>query len=341
MMGGKQFFFLFLVAVSAFFSCKENRQSASTEQLSYNAVVPKEDGMYATLVAKNGTVVFEQYHNGKTSDSLCNIQSLTKGLMSILVGIGIEQGYIKSVEEPIAAYLPNEFIGLLDEGKEKITIKQLLNQTSGLAWAGHLEHEKWLNSENPIAFVLDKDLENKPGEKYNYNSGATHLLSVVISEASGMTTLAFANKFLFGPLDIKAVDWQKRNKGYYDGSGLGLAMKPADLMKIGQLLTNKGNWKDKKVVSEKWVDKLFDEKEKSATKWGLRNSKHGFCWYLSELNGDTINYGMGYGGQFIIMVPSKHLIVVTTHNHDTPNGIDQQIEFLNRKLPALIEKYGA
>jgi CubicO group peptidase (beta-lactamase class C family) len=184
-------------------------------------------------------------------------------------------------------------------------------------------------------------LGNEPGKNYNYNSGATHLLSVIISRTTGKTTLEFGNEVLFQPLNINLIDWQKRNKGYYDGSGLGLKMKPIDLMKIGQLLEKNGIWNGEKIISGKWIQKLFDENEKSKTEWGLRNSKHGFCWYKSEYKGNIIDYGMGYGGQFIIMIPNKKLIIVTTQNHDTPNGIEQQIKFLNGELPKLIEKYGS
>ncbi|NQY06659.1 MAG: hypothetical protein HRT68_10865 [Flavobacteriaceae bacterium] len=141
-------------------------------------------------------------------------------------------------------------------------------------------------------------------------------------------------------MNINLVNWEKRNKGYYDGSGLGLKMLPIDLMKIGQLLEKDGTWNGEEIVSEKWIEKLFNENDKSNTEWGLENSKHGFCWYESEFRGNKIDYGMGYAGQFIIMIPNKELIIVTTHNHDTPNGIEQQMKFLNRKLPKLIEKYG-
>ncbi len=329
--------FIIIAIVLTLFSCKEIKK----ETIPSEKVIAKEGFVFSELVSKSGKIVFEEYYNGKTRDSLCDVQSLTKGLMSILIGIAIDKDYIKNVNEPIEKYFPEEFKNLTDKKKREITIKHLLNQTSGLSWKGYLEHQEWLNSENPISFVLEKNLENKPGEKYNYNSGATHLLSAIISKAYGNSTLEFANEFLFNYLNIRSVNWQKRNKGYYDGSGLGLKMKPIDLMKIGQLLEKKGNWNEKQLVSEEWIQILFYENEKSSTKWGLRNSKHGFCWYQSELKGNKINYGMGYGGQFIIMVPNKELIIVTTNNHDTPNGINQQIKFLNAKLPKLIEKYGS
>ena len=329
-----------MVLILGTISCKEIKKEKPKKIASSEKTQPKEDYIFSTLISKNGTIVLQEYYNGKTKDSLCDVQSLTKGIMSILVGIAIDKKFIKNENETIEKYFQNEFKHLKDEKKKNITIKHILNQTSGLSWNGYLEHEKWLNSENPSSFVLEKNLENEPNEEYNYNSGATHLLSVIISKATGKTTLEFANEVLFKPLNINQVDWQKRNKGYYDGSGLGLKMKPIHLMKISQLLEKKGKWNGKQIVSEKWVEKLFNENEKKPTKWGLRNSKHGFCWYKSELKGNTINYGMGYGGQFIILIPNKNLIIVTTHNHDTPNGIEQQIKFLNRKLPELIKKYG-
>lgn len=321
-------------------SCEEDRKQAKEEEtLSPENTSSKEDYIFSTIVSKNDKIVLEEYYNGKSKDSLCDVQSLTKGLMSILIGIAIDKEYIQNVDEPIQEYFPDEFKNLSDQKKAKITIRHLLNQTSGLAWKGYLEHEVWLNSEDPIAFVLEKDLEHNPGEMYNYNSGATHLLSAILTKASGKSTLDFAKEYLFSDLNINTLNWQKRNKGHYDGSGLGLQMLPIDLMKIAQLLVNNGTWEGKQLVSKVWIQRLFDAQEKSPTKWGLPNSKHGFCWYQTEWQGNTVDYGMGYGGQFIIMIRSEELLLVATHNHDTANGIDQQIKFLKLELPKLIEKY--
>ncbi len=336
-----KFHFLLIVLIFGAISCKEIKKEKPKEGVLSIKTQSKENYIFSTLISKNGTVVLQEYYNGKTKESLCDVQSLTKGIMSILIGIAIDKEYIKSEEESIEKYFQKEFENLNDKKKKAITIKHILNQTSGLSWKGYLEHKEWLNSESPILFVLEKSLENEPGEKYNYNSGATHLLSVIISRSTGKTTLEFANEVLFKPLNINQVDWRKRNGGHYDGSGLGLKMKPIDLMKIGQLLEKKGSWNKEQIVAKKWVKKLFNNDEKAITEWGLRNSKHGFCWYKSEFKGNIIDYGMGYGGQFIIMIRDKELIIVATHNHDTANGIEQQVKFLNGKLPKLIEKYGS
>lgn len=258
--------FLSIVLIFGAISCKEIKKEKSKETISSEEILPKEDYIFSTLISKNGTIVFQEYYNGKTKDSLCDVQSLTKGIMSILIGIAIDKEYIKSEDETIEKYFQNEFKNLEDEKKKAITIKHVLNQTSGLSWKGYLEHEEWLNSESPISFVLEKNLENEPGEKYNYNSGATHLLSVMLSRATGKTTLEFANEVLFKPLNINQVNWQKRNEGYYDGSGLGLKMKPIDLMKIGQLLNKNGELDGAQIMSEQWVKKLFNKNENQYNK---------------------------------------------------------------------------
>ncbi|MEM8999046.1 MAG: serine hydrolase [Bacteroidota bacterium] len=333
--------FLLTILFFVYLAGKEVNNEVSEKTVVFDTAQQVEDYRFSTLIAKNGKIVSEAYHNGKTKDSLCNVQSLTKGIMSVLIGIALDKGFIKNIDESIANYLPEEFETIGNTAKRAITVRHILNQTSGLSWKGYLEHEKWLNSKDPILFVLNKNLENTPGTRYNYNSGATHLLSVILTRATGKTTLEFANTMLFGPLAIKHVDWERRNKGYYDGSGLGLSMKPIDLMKIGQLLANQGYWKNSTIVAESWVEQLFDADQKSNTTWGLKGSKHGFCWYKSKIQGDVIDYGMGYGGQFILMIPEKELIIVTTHNHDTPNGIEQQVKFLNERLPKLITAYGS
>lgn len=298
-----------------------------------------ENSMQSLLVCQNGQLVSEEYFNGFDKQDYANVQSLTKGLASILIGIAIDQAVIKSEDQAIDSFFADEFKSITDTDKRKITIKHLLNQTSGLQWDGYLEHENWLKHPDPISDVLSRKLEHQPGTRHNYNSGATHLLSAILTKASGKSTLDFAQEYLFDKLNIESVKWEKRNNGYYDCAGFGLSMRPAALVKIGLLLEGMGTYEGTKVVSENWVAKLLDESEKSNTKWGIRKSTHGYCWYKSKINGDEVNYGMGYGGQFIFMIPAKQLVIVTTHNHDTPGGLDQQIDFLSENLPDLLETY--
>jgi len=327
----------FSIFLLSFFACQS---APSWQNLPINEWPPN-DGQYALLIAKDGQTVFEKYYNQSSKDQLCNVQSLTKSIMSLLVGVAIDQGKIKSEEESIRTYFPTIFANLKDQRKEQITIKDLLNQTSGLKWEGYKEHESWLKSRQPNHYVLTKPLATRPGKMYFYNSGATHLLSQILVKATGQSVLAFAETHLFTPLQITNVKWEIRNDGHHDGSGLGFWMQADDLVKIGQLVLNKGNWKGQQIISQQWIDKSLDVDLKAKAAFGLPRSKHGYCWYTTERNGLNLYYGMGYGGQFIFLFPSENLVIVTTHDHDTPNGINQQVQFVTNYLGGLVEEYVA
>lgn len=296
------------------------------------------DGIYSVIIAKNDEILLEEYFNGKTKDDASNIQSLTKSIMSILIGICIDEKLLLSENESIARYFPDQF-QILSPEKKKITVCHILNQTSGLSWRGYREHLGWLKSQDPMLYVLTKKMNHTPGTSYLYNSGATHLLSGIVTKSSGLSSLEFAKAKLFDPLQIHPVNWEMRSDGYYDGGGFGLEMRPIDLLKIGQLLLDRGIRNDRPLVSVQWIDKLFDAGEKWSTNWGLPGSTHGFCWYHALVDNIEIHYAMGYGGQFIFLIPEKDLVVVATHNHDTTRGARQQTKFLREKFGRLIQVY--
>lgn len=167
---------ILILFLALFFSCENIENKNKSTKKAFEISVNKKT-IYSILVLKNDELVLEKYYNGKNVEDLVNIQSLTKGIMNILIGIAIDKKFIKNEEETIEKYFPKEFEEITDNRKKSITIKDLLNQTSGLSWKGYLEHESWLRNQNPNLFVLQKTLENNHGEVYNYNSGATHLLS--------------------------------------------------------------------------------------------------------------------------------------------------------------------
>lgn len=298
------------------------------------------ENIYSLLVSKKNELVKEDYFNGKGKTDLVNVQSVTKSIVSLLIGVAIEKGYIKNEENYLFEYFPEEPSLQIGE-KKKITVKHLLNHTSGLEWNGYVEHDDFLKSNNPLKLVIDREMVATPGELYNYNSGGTHLLSIILSKTTGKSTLDFADEHLFKPLGIEKVNWEKLNDGYYDGAGFGLSMISLDLLKIGQLVIDNGKHENSQIIPMEWIEKSFSENLKSKTKWGLRKSKHGYGWYTKTYDDKQILYSMGYGGQFIFILPSDELILITTHNHDTPNGINQQIDFLKSTFPSLINEYGS
>ncbi len=297
-----------------------------------------EQNIYALIVSKDGIIKEEKYFNGKSETDLMNVQSITKSILSLLIGIAIDSGQIENEEIPIYTFFP-EYVDLFDSNKKQITIRHLLNHTSGLNWKGYKEHDSFLASQDQIKFILQKELVEDPGQVYNYNSGGTHLLSAIIEKATGESTMQFAQDKLFLPLEIFEINWDKLNDGFYDGAGFGLEMRPLDLVKIGALILNNGLYDGERVISSNWINKSININAKKETKWGIRNSLHGYGWYIANYQGEEITYSMGYGGQFIFILPTKNLVIVTSHNTDTLRGIGQQVAFIKHTLPEILSRY--
>ena len=309
-------------------SCNDNK--------TYLDQFGNEKGIYSVIIIKNNNTIFHQFYNGKTENDLFNIQSETKSIISILIGIAIDKNLIKSVDQPISDFFP-EILSSNDTLKKLITIRYLLNQTSGLQEFEYPNLNKWLNNTNPTNLALSQPLISKPGTTYQYNTAATHLLSVIISKASEMETAKFADKYLFGPLSISDYKWGKLKDGFNDGGGLSLWMRTGDIAKIGVLLLNNGKIRNQQIVPKQWIDQLFNKENKLTAPWGLRNSLHGFCWYATTYKNHKINYAMGYGGQFLFIFPDLNAVVAVNYNYDTAKGIEQSNVFFEKYFPLIFE----
>ena len=262
-----------------------------------------------TKVLKRPGDTFKDKHS-----DLFNLRSATKSIMSILVGIAVDKGYIKSIEDRVLDYLPLSYNQITDERKKNLKISHLLTMKSGVPSieTGINASKMILSNGDWVKFILNLPLECDPGEKFVYNSANTHLLSAIITTATNMSTLDFAKKFLFEPLGIKGVYWEKDSKGFNFGGG-NLFMSQYDLAKIGYLLLNNGVWDNNRVISKQWVEQSL----KSYYEWSY-GFHYGYLWYLkNEKNEKTgeeyIAYSAsGAGGQKIFVVPDLDIVIVTT-----------------------------
>jgi len=285
--------------------------------------------LYGVVVSQNDKIIYNQYFNGKSPTDLFNNQSLTKSIMSLLIGIAIDKGYITSVDQKIIKYFP-ELAKDTDKRKQGITIRQIMNQASGLWHEDLTRMDKYFALDNPYEYVLTQPLVSEPGKVFHYNNAATHLLSVILTKATGMNTLAFANKYLFGPLDIKNVAWGKMKDGYYDGCGLkSVQMATTDMTKIMSLLLHNGDYKGESVVSSKWIDQLLHPTVFYNTPWGFEGSTYGLCFYHYTYNGTAITYALGWGGQFSFIIPAKNAVVSVNESINDATAIKASIIFLN------------
>lgn len=266
------------------------------------------------LVVRNGRLVLEQYYRGNHADSLNDVRSVTKSVMSTLVGIALEQGHLSSLDQTLGEFLGPELEGL-DPDKAEISIADILTMTTGLEWpennGSRSAYNDWITSGDWVSHVIEQPLVDPPGSRFNYNSGAIHLLGIVLERATGQRLPDFANAHLFGPLGVDRVRWEALPDGTFNG-GAGIDLRPRDLARLGQLFLQDGHDGLGQRVPRAWVRTA----SRSAFPWQasygtLTALSYGFLWWTNGERPEAF-FAWGYGGQFVYVVPSFQLVVVTT-----------------------------
>lgn len=289
------------------------------------------------IIYKNGTIPYESYFEPFNEGMLHNLKSTSKGVISALTGIALNEGYIESLDESVLSYLTEYEVD--DTAKAAITIRHLLTMTAGLEWNENDFNSMYTFFVNKriVKRVLDQPLEADPGEKFNYNTGLTHLLSAVITEASGMSTLEFAEKYLFEPLDIQNVQWDTDRAGYYIG-GSELFLTPRAMMKFGVMFLQNGAYQGHQIVPEDWVNASKTTQVEGS--FHGADIQYGYLWWLDVGNPlftyleDADKYlAMGARGQRIFIAPEQDAVVVITADQRD----DSQCDILIRDyiLPVL------
>ena len=176
------------------------------------AILAESPTRQSLILMRNGQIVYEQYFNGSRAADSNNIASVSKSMLSALFGIAFDKGYLLTVEDRVADYLPAYFAKLDDPSVLDLRLRDLLTMTHGLAWVEN-ESERFLNrSQDWVADVLSLPVSNEPGTLFHYSTGASHVMSAVLTEATGMSTCEFAHHYLFGPLGIEAEFWASTRK---------------------------------------------------------------------------------------------------------------------------------
>ena len=269
-------------------------------------------GILSLLVQRHGVLVAEEYFHGSAPDSLNQVWSVTKSVMSILTGIALERGHLSSLDQTLQDLLP-PVLDSLPPDKGRITLRQLLTMTSGLQWHefdGGGEYSRWVTSDDMIQYVVDRPWAYEPGQAFLYNTGGSHLVSVILTEATGTSTMDFARQNLFGPLGIEQAEWWTDERGYFTG-GMGLWLRPRDMLKIGEMFLREGTFGGTRVVSAEWV------RESTAPFVSTGNAapygpQYGYSWWVGQGQGHDFYFANGYAGQFIFVVPELDLVVVAT-----------------------------
>lgn len=259
------------------------------------------------LISWRGRLVAERYRHGMGPDRPTNVKSVSKTLLHPLVGAAIRDGHLEGVHQPLAELLPEAFDRELDPRKREITLGQLLSMTAGLETTSFGNYGAWVGSRDWVRHAVERPLECDPGRCWEYSTGNTHLVSVILTRATGVSTLAYARRVLFEPLGIRPRPWDRDPQGYYLG-GNNMALTPRELLRFAELYLNFGRWEGEQVVPVPWV--LASWQPRGRSPWNRHG--YGYLWWLEEWGGERAYFGWGYGGQYAVVVPSLELAIAAT-----------------------------
>ncbi len=258
----------------------------------------------AVVVLRGDLPVFEYYRHGTRPGDLLPVRSVTKSVMSILVGIALGKAAFSGLDQPLGDLLPEAFAPGVDPRVREITIRHLLTMSSGFdpTSIGALPPSARL-----WAWSLHRPMLDTPGRQFNYDNEASHLLSIVLTRAIKQDPNSFARQHLFGPLGIENYAWLLDDEGNLQGSS-GLSLTALDMAKIGSLYLRGGRWNGMQVVPETYVTESTQQHNHGGSP--VRAADYGYLWWITRPPGETAAYfAAGMGGQLIYVVPARDLVI--------------------------------
>jgi CubicO group peptidase (beta-lactamase class C family) len=275
----------------------------------YQGIQDKGVNVHAMLLVRNGKLVSEAYFAPYSRDDMINIHSCTKSILSALVGICIHEGSIKSVDQKITDFFPAGSIKNLSPQKRKITVRHLLTMSAGLAV--HHPDDDMKSSANWVQHVLDLDMAEDPGTRFNYSDATAHLLSAIIQKATGMSAAQLAQERLFKPMGITA-SWPADPQGITMGFSE-ITMTPRDMAKFGLLYLNQGIWDGVQLVPAAWIRESTTKKISTGT-----GDDYGYLWWVPKGSFQA----RGAGEQYIVVSPAMNLVAVITNGFADGEAVD-------------------
>ena len=305
--------------------------SAHLDQLVSEIDDGKYGDMDALLVLRNNYLVLEHYtsplYHGR--DYRRSAKSITKSVTSALVGIARGQGKFPPLESNLLELFPQyPDIANVDARKQKIKLKHILSMTAGIEWdefaVGDTSEFKMLRSKDWIKFALDQPMSHEPGEKWVYNGGCTIMLSDILKKATGDDVDKFAKKYLLDPIGMENWNWSITNTNVTNTIS-GLAMSRRDMARFGVLYLNGGSWQGKQIVPKDWVKE--STRVQVLGKGDYFPYAYGYQWWrlqdqeptVAMLDVNDAYFALGFGGQFIFIVPHLNLVVVSTASNFGPD----------------------
>jgi CubicO group peptidase (beta-lactamase class C family) len=263
--------------------------------------------LHTLVVSHRGDVVFEYFAKGHSATRQANIKSASKSVLSTLTGIAIERGLIPAIDTPITRWFP-ELKKDGDTRKHEITIEDLLTMRSGLDSTSGGAYGPWVNSRNWVRYALDRPMVSEPGTSMEYSTGTSHILSAILTQATGRSTRQFANEVLGTPLGFTFAQWTRDPQGIYFG-GNEMSMTPRQMIAYGELYLARGRVGDRQVVNASWVDTSCFPRTRSRFD---SDRQYGYGWWIQDFGPHRACFAWGFGGQYIMVFRELDVVVAIT-----------------------------
>jgi CubicO group peptidase (beta-lactamase class C family) len=261
------------------------------------------------IVLRDGEVLAEHRFNGGPSlDQPVNIKSASKSVLSALAGIAIERGVLSGTDQQVLSVLRTDAPSNPDPRLAQLTLGHLLSMQAGLERTSGENYGRWVSSPNWVRYALSRPFVEEPGGAMLYSTGSSHLVSAMLTRASGQSTHALMQEWLAEPLDISIPQWPRDGQGIYFG-GNDMLMSPRAMATFGELYRRGGVTEDgQRVITASWIEQSWTPR--TVSPWS--GESYGYGWFIGNAGGYPVRFAWGYGGQMIYVVPDLSLTVVMT-----------------------------
>lgn len=271
------------------------------------------------IVARDGEVVFAEAFRGRGLDAPVNVKSVSKSIIAALVGVAIDRGILEGPDQKIGALLKTRVPDNADPRVRDITLGNLLSMQAGLERTSGRNYGRWVQSPDWVAHALSRPFVDDPGGGMLYSTGSSHLLSAILTRASGRSTLDLARDWLGEPLGIAFPPWDRDPQGVYLG-GNNMALSPRELFRFGELYRRGGEFDGRRILPESWVETSWTPRTRSV----FSGDGYGYGWFLRDVGGGRMAaYARGFGGQYVVVIPSLSMTVVITSDTKTRLRVDR------------------
>lgn len=293
-----------------------------------NIIMTKYKNVNGLVIVRQGNIIFEKYYNGYGAHDSFHVASVTKSIISALIGIAVDKGYINSINQKVLDFFPEYVSNPADIQKHSITLRHLLTMTAPHPFPKWQEPlERLCKQKDWIKYTLDGLGKSGKIGDFKYSSAGTHLLSAIITRTTGKCASEFANEYLFKPIGMREIPnyemkafgfddlfgnnlkgWPKDPTGNSTG-GWGLTLTPKDMARFGLLYLNGGVWNGHQIIPKSWINESTTiNNDKNV----YLSYKYGYLWWLQEDDGIFSYSAIGDGGNIICCIPEKELVIAIT-----------------------------